>query len=108
MSTRPSVNLRYGHDGILLNFITLMELNDLGNEFASIEEAEEAGLRSYDLIPMAGNIQLIFYRNQEGDILVKCLLNEEEVRLPATPVSGPYYSWPDLRDYYLDKSLKYD
>ncbi len=108
MSTRPSVNLRYGHDGILINFITLMELNDLGNEFASIEEAEAAGLRSYDLIPMAGNIQLIFYRNQEGDVLVKCLLNEEEVRLPATPVSGPYYRWADLRNYYLDKALKYD
>ncbi len=108
MSSRPSVNLRYGHDGILINFITLMELNDLGKEFASIEEAEAAGLRSYDLIPMAGNIQLIFYRNQEGDVLVKCLLNEKEVRLPGIPVSGPYYRWSDLRDYYLKKANKYD
>ncbi len=108
LSTRPSVNLRYGHDGILINFITLLELNDLGKEFASIEEAEAAGLRSYDLIPMAGNIQLIFYRNKENDVLVKCLLNEEEVRLPAQPVSGPYYRWSDLRDYYLQKANKYD
>ena len=106
MSTRPSVNLRYGHDGILINFITLMEIDDLGREFSSIEEAEDAGVRSYDLIPMAGNIQLIFYRNAEGDVLVKCLLNEEEVRLPATPVSGPYYRWNDLRNYYKDKILK--
>ncbi|MDE6522745.1 MAG: histidine-type phosphatase [Muribaculaceae bacterium] len=107
MSTRPSVNLRYGHDGILINFITLMEINDLGKEFASIEEAEEAGVRSYDLIPMAGNIQLVFYRNAENDVLVKALLNEEEVRLPATPVSGPYYRWSDLRDYYLEKANRY-
>lgn len=106
MSTRPSVNLRYGHDGILINFITLMEINDYGKEFASIEEAEAAGVRSYDLIPMAGNIQLVFYRNAEGDVLVKALLNEEEVRLPATPVSGPYYRWSDLREYYKDKILK--
>lgn len=105
-STRPSVNLRYGHDGILINFITLMEVDDLGKEFASIEEAEDAGVRSYDLIPMAGNIQLVFYRNEEGDVLVKCLLNEEEVRLPATPVSGPYYRWSELRDYYKDKILR--
>ncbi|MDE7346186.1 MAG: histidine-type phosphatase [Muribaculaceae bacterium] len=103
MSTRPSVNLRYGHDGILINFITLLEIDDLGKEFASIEEAEAAGVRSYDLIPMAGNIQLVFYRNDEGDVLVKCLLNEQEVRLPAKPVSGPYYRWNDLRDYYKDK-----
>lgn len=104
MSARPSVNLRYGHDGILINFITLMEINDYGKEFASIEEAEAAGVRSYDLIPMAGNIQLIFYRNKDNDVLVKALLNEEEVRLPATPISGPYYRWSDLRDYYMEKT----
>lgn len=103
LSSRPSVNLRYGHDGILINFLTLLEVNDLGQEFASIEEAEAAGVRSYDLIPMAGNIQLIFYRNDAGDVLVKALLNEEEVRLPAAPVSGPYYRWTDLRNYYLQK-----
>lgn len=107
LSTRPSVNLRYGHDGILINFITLMELDDFGKEFASIEEAENAGVRSYDLIPMAGNIQLVFYRNDQGEVLVKALLNEREVRLPGTPVAGPYYSWPGLRDYYLAKIKPY-
>ena len=106
MMTRPSVNLRYGHDGILINFITLMEVDNFGNEFASIEEAEAEGVRTYDLIPMAGNIQLVFYRNVDGDVLVKCLLNEHEVRLPATPVSGPYYRWCDLREDYYDKITK--
>lgn len=106
-STRPSVNLRYGHDGILINFLTLIEVDDLGKEFASIEEAEAAGLRSYDLIPMAGNIQLVFYRNAAGDVLVKGLLNEKEVRLPGEPVGGPYYRWSDLRDYYLKKIAAY-
>lgn len=107
LSTKPSVNLRYGHDGILINFLTLLEINDLGKEFASIEEAEDAGVRSYDLIPMAGNIQLIFYRNKDNDVIVKAMLNEEEVRLPGKPVSGPYYKWNDLRDYYLKKAYKY-
>lgn len=106
-SAHPSVNLRYGHDGILINFVTLLEINDLGKEFSTIEEAEQAGLRSYDIIPMAGNVQLLFYRNDEGDVLVKCLLNEEEVRLPGIPVSGPYYRWSDLREYYLDKATRY-
>lgn len=106
-STRPSVNLRYGHDGILINFITLVEVDDLGKEFKSIEEAEAAGLRSYDLIPMAGNIQLVFYRNKDNDVLVKALLNEKEVRLPGTPVSGPYYRWNDLKEYYLKKIEPY-
>ena len=106
VSATPSANLRYGHDGILINLITLLDLNGLGREFASIEEAEEAGLRSYDLIPMAGNVQLVFYRNDAGDILVKALLNEREATLPGTPVAGPYYKWSDLREYYLDKISK--
>lgn len=106
VSATPSANLRYGHDGILINLITLLDLNGLGREFASIEEAEKAGLRSYDLIPMAGNVQLVFYRNDAGDILVKALLNEREATLPGTPVSGPYYKWSDLREYYLDKISK--
>lgn len=107
VSSRPSVNLRYGHDGILINLLTLLEVDDLGKEYASIEEAEKAGLRSYDLIPMAGNLQLIFYRNDEGEIIVKGLLNEQEVRLPGTPYYGPYYRWNDLRDYYLEKAYRY-
>ena len=107
LSSRPSVNLRYGHDGILINLLTLLEIDDLGKEYASIDEAEEGGLRSYDLIPMAGNLQLVFYRNNEGEVLVKALLNEQEVRLPGVPFSGPYYRWTDLRDYYIGKAYRY-
>ena len=107
LSRKPSVNLRYGHDGILINLITLMEIDDFGQQFNSIEEAEDAGVRSFDLIPMAGNIQLVFYRNADGDVLVKCLLNEQERRLPAKPVSGPFYRWSDLRQYYLDKASRF-
>lgn len=103
LSATPSANLRYGHDGILINLITLLDLNSLGREFASIEEAEEVGLRSYELIPMAGNVQMVFYRNDSGDILVKALINECEATLPGTPFSGPYYNWSDLKKYYLEK-----
>ena len=38
-----------------------------------------------------------------GDILMKALLNENEVTLPLTPVTGPYYRWTDFRDYYTKK-----
>ncbi len=105
MSAVPGANLRYGHDGILINLITLMELNGLGREFESIEQAEAAGLRSYELIPMAGNMQMIIYKptDPKADWLVKVLLNEREVTLPVEPVTGPYYSWQALRKYYLDK-----
>lgn len=104
VSGKPSANLRYGHDGILINLVTLMDINGLGQEFATIEEAEEAGVCTYKIIPMAGNLQMIFYRPSDPrkDWLVKVLLNEEEVLLPIASATGPYYSWPVLRRHYLD------
>ncbi len=41
----------------------------------------------------------IFYRNASGEVLVKVLRNEEEVRLTAIPsVSGPYYDWSVFKE----------
>lgn len=112
MSSHPSVNLRYGHDGILMNLLVLLELDDLGKEYATIEEAEAGGLRTYDLIPMAANLQLVFYRPENGEsgkhpVLVKALLNEKEVRLPGTPVTGPYYNWEDVRAHWLQRLAQF-
>lgn len=105
LSATPSINLRYGHDGNLINLITLMDLNGLGREFKTIEEAEESGMRTYELIPMGANMQMVFYRplSDHDDWLVKVLLNEREVTLPVPSVRGPYYSWPVLRRHYLDR-----
>ncbi|MBD5356314.1 MAG: histidine-type phosphatase [Bacteroides sp.] len=107
LSKRPSARLRYGHDGILVNLVTLMELGDYGKEVTDLDQLEEIGWRDYDIIPMAGNLQLVFYRPEGStnpdDVLVKALLNEREIALPGTPVSGPYYSWKELRKYYSDK-----
>lgn len=103
-------NLRYGHDGILVNLVTLMELNDYGREFTAVDELDDLSWRDYEIIPMAGNMQMVFYRPTgaskgltAADVLVKVLLNEREVALPVTPVTGPYYRWSELRDYYLEK-----
>lgn len=107
----PSINLRYGHDSVLLPLAVLMELDNWGNEINDLEELVQNGWRDYLIVPMAANIQMVFYRKpnliSKDDILVKILLNEREVRLPIGNVSGPYYSWPTLRDYYLKKITPY-
>ena len=57
--------------------------------------------RTYRIIPMCGNIQLLFYRKKGSeDILVKPLLNEREVTLPIPTDVAPYYHWKDLREYW--------
>ena len=103
----PSANLRFGHDGILVSLITLMELGGYGDAIDSLDELENSEWRDYDIIPMGGNLQLIFYRKagsvDAGDVLVKALVNEREVTMPGLSVNGPYYSWGSLREYYEKK-----
>ena len=59
---------------------------------------------------MACNVQMIFYRpqNGDGDILMKVLLNENEARLPLKAVSGPYYKWDDFKYYFNMKLASYN
>ena len=96
--------LRFGHEGCLMPLVSLMEVGTLG---AAVEELDTLDhvWRNYEIYPMAGNIQLIFYRKAkgQGDILVKALLNEREMPLPGTPVSGPYYRWSEIRTYWKEK-----
>ena len=97
--------LRFGHEVYVLPMATLMELGDAGVVVSDLDRLDYQWA-NYRIFPMASNIQLIFYRpkkGKDGDILVKALLNEREVTLPGTPVTGPYYKWNDLRTYYLQK-----
>lgn len=100
-------NLRFGHDDVLMPLIVLMELNNFGTEINSFEELEKSGWHDYEITPMAGNLQLVFYHTEydfdPNEILIKALINEQEVSMPGIPVSGPYYRWIDLRNYYLSK-----
>ena len=49
-------------------------------------------------IPMASNLQMIFYRSKKGPVLVKFLYQEQERLLRGLkPVSGPYYRWDDVK-----------
>ena len=48
-------------------------------------------------------MQLVFFKNKKGDILVKVLLSEQEVSLPFEAVQGPYYRWEDFKKYYLPR-----
>ena len=112
LSVTPSANLRYGHDGILVNAITLMELAHYGDLINDLEQLEQKGWYDYDLIPKAGNLQLVFYRpagsTDPADVLVKALINEREVSLPVASAMAPYYPWLSVRDYYLRKLDKFD
>lgn len=106
VSPRTSATLRFGHDSIIYPLSVLMELDDFGQEINDLTLVE-GRINDYMLVPMASNVQIIFYRPEGStnpdDVLVKVMLQETECRLPIEPVAGPYYSWPKLREYYLKK-----
>ncbi len=54
---------------------------------------------------MATNIQLIFFRNGAGEVLVKVLHCERECRLPLPSERHPFYRWEDFKVYYLHKTM---
>jgi hypothetical protein len=88
-------------------------LLELGGTGAQVENMDELDTywKNYEIFPMACNIQLIFYRPKKGkagDILVKALLNEREMKLPVASDQHPYYKWADLRAYYLKKLDAFD
>lgn len=97
--------LRFAHD---VNVIPLVAM--LGIECGRIVTDDFENVSRYwqcnCVTPMAANIQLVFYRNKQGDVLVKVLHNEREQVLDAVvgkPTCGVYYRWSDLRAYLLGK-----
>ena len=106
----PQATLRFGHEVCVMPLACLLELGQCGAVVENLDTLDNVW-RNYRIFPMACNIQLVFYRpmkGKQGDILVKALLNEREMTLPVKPVSGPYYRWADLREYYKNKIDRFE
>lgn len=59
---------------------------------------------SWENICMATNLQIVFYRNRTGNVLVKILRNEREMTLPELePEYKNFYSWKKVRRYWLQR-----
>lgn len=106
------VDLRFGHETVLLPLVCLMNINGYGFTTHNLDLLEPYGWVNYRITPMAANIQLIFYRHSiddaPDDVVFKVLLNENEATLPLPDDMAPYYHWKDFRRYCLEKLDKYD
>lgn len=94
----PTVTLRFSHDSSVLPLAYLIGLKE-----ARGGKTDIANLYKYisidKIIPMAANIQMIFYRKEgSDDVLVKFLLNENETSVPMKTDCYPYYHWKDVRE----------
>ena len=96
-------DLRFGHDSFIGPLTVLMGIN--GADLDPEDPYEVKNCYQNWETCKACNIQLVFYRGKQGrnDILIKCLLNGKEARLPVPTTQAPYYTWSDFRDFYLKR-----
>lgn len=97
---RVAADLRFGHDIGLAPLAILLGLEGPSDRVPP-EDAEKL-CPSWKWTPMAANIQMVFYRNAAGEVLVKILYNEREILVRGLELAiGPYYRWRDLRAHIL-------
>lgn len=117
-----AATLRFGHDAGLLPLAALMQLPVANAKVSDLSKLHEQWT-DFKVIPMAANLQIVFYRKAGAspDVLVKVLYNEIEQTLPvpcgnepaatgadkatAKPAkqncpAAPYYRWEDFRNFY--------
>ena len=96
-----TATLRFGHDTCLYHLLSLLGF------FDGVPNLMD------EILPMGANLQIIFYRNAQGNVIVKFLHNEKELRYneidcyenkPA--FESPYYDWEDIKQrcaHWLEK-----
>lgn len=95
-------HLRFGHDTGLLPLTSLMGLSGCNTQTTNLDSLVYHW-NEFKIIPMGGNIQLVFYRSKkETEVLLKVLLNEREVTLPIESKTAPYYKWSEVKRYYKE------
>lgn len=91
-----AADLRFGHDHPFLIMAGYLGLEGVGDRL-EFEEVNDNWLGFFN-IPMASNLQLIFYRDKKGEVIVKFLFQEQETLLrKLKPWYGPYYKWEDVK-----------
>ncbi|MBQ1669303.1 MAG: histidine-type phosphatase, partial [Prevotella sp.] len=92
-SGKKGADLRFGHDSNLYRLLTLIGL-DLSEKSKEIN-GKICGIMD-EILPMAANLQMIFYRNAQGDVLVQLLHNEKPAKMGYSP-SQNFYRWEELK-----------
>lgn len=99
----PDADLVFAHDYGLLAYLSLLDADCVP---AALEPGQiDRRFDSSAIIPMAANLQQLFYRNAEGDVLVKFVLNGHEITLHGLkPVNKVYYKCFDVTDRLVRKA----
>lgn len=103
---KTAADLRFGHDTGIMPLLAFIGIDGMDVR-CRLKDADKYWNSSSN-IPMAANLQIVFYRNKKGDILVKFLHNEQEKTING-PQSDckPYYKWEDVKKYFTPRLKSY-
>ena len=101
--TKRLADLRFGHDTCLGPLTVLMGIN--GADIDPEDPYEVKNCYQNWTMGKASNLQIVFYHSKKAGqpILIKCILNGEEVSLPLPNDLYPYYRWEDFKKFYTDR-----
>ncbi|MCR5351146.1 MAG: hypothetical protein K6E35_01455 [Bacteroidales bacterium] len=91
-----AADFRFGHDYPLMALVSYLGVEGVG-ERLEVGEICQKWFGFWNIC-MASNLQMVFYRNKAGHVLVKFLYQEQERLLRGLePVQGPYYDWETVK-----------
>lgn len=94
-----AATLRFGHDGNVIPLLALLQIENFDVAVAGPAEVYKHWC-DFKATPMASNVQIVFFENKAGDILVKFMHNDNEVHVPVKTDQWPFYHWNDVKEYY--------
>lgn len=101
-----AANLRFAHAETLMPLLSLIQMKScyyLTHYFDQVEY----NWRDFEVVPMAANLQFIFFRSDNGNVYVRTELNEHPVAL-IPGHDDIYVPWYILREYLLNFILTLD
>ena len=98
---KHGATLRFSHDSYLVPLCTALRLDDCMGQASDPRDVCKVWC-SHIISPMAGNLQIVFFRNKAGDVILKFLHNEVETGVPIKTDMYPFYRWEDVKAYYQE------
>ncbi len=98
---KNGATLRFGHDGNIIPFIALMRLGGKATYCTNPYELYK-GYSDFTICPMGANFQMVLFKNKQGEVIAKFMLNEREVPLAIESDIYPFYRWNDVKKYFDD------
>jgi hypothetical protein len=93
---KNGATLRFGHDGNIVPLTALFQFPGCVAYESNPYELYKS-YADFKVSPMGANLQVVFFKNKAGDVIVKFMLNEQEVKIPAETDNFPFYKWSDAR-----------